>query len=201
MLRSDDEPEDSAQQYVMLHGFHFPYLLPLLNDVGVPLDCVLEICSQSAPAKSEDRAPFGSGEVTVRTTASGEAATVRTEAEETVTLPASGMSTERGTAGGVPASAPATERSEAAAPTSAGSSGTKQSRAQLEAAAEQRRLIEKADKELRVFWRDLRLLLAMQQPKSKLYDTALLLYDLKTFILQNPDIEDPTQRKAHSLYL
>lgn len=198
-MNTDDEPDDGAQQYVLLHGFHFPHILPLLNDVGVPLDCVLEIRSQSSTAKSEDKGPFGSGDFTIRTTASGEAPTVRTEVEETVTIPASGMSTERG-AGGATGSAPATERSEAVAPTSAGSSGTKQSRAQLEAAAEQRKMIEKADKELRVFWRDLRLLLALQPPKSKLYDTALLQYDLKTFVLQNPDVEDPTQRKVRFIY-
>ncbi|ESO93308.1 hypothetical protein LOTGIDRAFT_232733 [Lottia gigantea] len=42
----DDEPDDGAQHYVIIYGFHQPHLFTHLSEVGINVDCILRISSQ-----------------------------------------------------------------------------------------------------------------------------------------------------------
>ena len=44
---ADDEPEDGAQMYIVLAGFDHPYLLSYLADIGVHVDCIVRMRSDS----------------------------------------------------------------------------------------------------------------------------------------------------------
>ncbi len=47
------EPDDGAQHYVIIHGFHNPNLLSQLAEVGVTVDAIIRITAQDYTALEE----------------------------------------------------------------------------------------------------------------------------------------------------
>ncbi|CAL1544731.1 unnamed protein product [Lymnaea stagnalis] len=47
----DDEPDDGASHYYLLSGFHDPYLLPALEELGVYITCVIGVSTQDGENK------------------------------------------------------------------------------------------------------------------------------------------------------
>ncbi|KAM6473206.1 sperm-associated antigen 17 isoform 1-T1 [Liasis olivaceus] len=43
----DDEPDDGAQYYFIITGFHYPQLLPILSDLGINIGSVIQISSDN----------------------------------------------------------------------------------------------------------------------------------------------------------
>lgn len=43
----DDEPDDGPQRYVLITGFHHPHLLTYLLEIGVNIDAIINVNSQS----------------------------------------------------------------------------------------------------------------------------------------------------------
>ncbi|XP_028936060.1 sperm-associated antigen 17 isoform X2 [Ornithorhynchus anatinus] len=46
----DDEPDDGAQHYILVVGFHNPQILPVLAELGVPISSVIKISSENYEA-------------------------------------------------------------------------------------------------------------------------------------------------------
>lgn len=40
-LLIDDEPKDGANHYIILSGFYSPNLFNLIDEVGIPIDCLI----------------------------------------------------------------------------------------------------------------------------------------------------------------
>jgi len=58
----DDEPADGPQHYVIITGFYEPYLLMYLDEIGIAVDCIIQLDSRIAPA---DMSLVGKHHVTV----------------------------------------------------------------------------------------------------------------------------------------
>lgn len=44
---ADDEPDDGPQQYIIITGFHHPHLISHLSEIGIHIDVIINIISQS----------------------------------------------------------------------------------------------------------------------------------------------------------
>lgn len=44
---ADDEPDDGPQQYIIITGFHHPHLMSQLSEIGISVDVIININSQS----------------------------------------------------------------------------------------------------------------------------------------------------------
>ena len=40
---ADDEPADGPQHYVVISGFYQPHLLTYLDEVGIAVDCIIQV--------------------------------------------------------------------------------------------------------------------------------------------------------------
>lgn len=45
-LCTDDEPDDGAQHYVVIYGFHNPHLIAYLSELGITVESIVKISSQ-----------------------------------------------------------------------------------------------------------------------------------------------------------
>ena len=43
---ADDEPADGPQHYVVITGFYEPYLLTYLDEIGIAVDCIIQLDSE-----------------------------------------------------------------------------------------------------------------------------------------------------------
>lgn len=43
----DDEPDDGAQHYIIVVGFHNPQLLAIMTELGIPISSVIKISSEN----------------------------------------------------------------------------------------------------------------------------------------------------------
>ncbi|XP_055887729.1 sperm-associated antigen 17-like isoform X4 [Biomphalaria glabrata] len=44
----DDEPDDGAQQYILISGFHDPHIFKALEEIGVNVSCILRLSTQDS---------------------------------------------------------------------------------------------------------------------------------------------------------
>ena len=42
----DDEPADGPQHYVIITGFYEPFLLMYLDEIGIAVDCIIQLDSK-----------------------------------------------------------------------------------------------------------------------------------------------------------
>lgn len=45
-LCTDDEPDDGAQHYVVIYGFHNPHLVAYLSELGITVESIVKFSSQ-----------------------------------------------------------------------------------------------------------------------------------------------------------
>lgn len=45
-LCTDDEPDDGAQHYMVIYGFHNPHLIAYLSELGITVESIVKISSQ-----------------------------------------------------------------------------------------------------------------------------------------------------------
>jgi hypothetical protein len=43
---TDDEPDDGAQHYVIVYGFHNPHLVAYMSELGITVESIIKISSQ-----------------------------------------------------------------------------------------------------------------------------------------------------------
>jgi len=48
---TDDEPAGGSEHYVVISGFYEPHLLTYLDEIGINVDCVIQLDSRLTPAK------------------------------------------------------------------------------------------------------------------------------------------------------
>lgn len=46
MVYADDEPDDGAQHYILIYGFHNPHLVAYMSELGITVESVIKISSQ-----------------------------------------------------------------------------------------------------------------------------------------------------------